>query len=79
LSNVYVLGTDRNLWLEAPGWQQNGRTPVDSNVQNFRPDPSAQGYVYVEGTDHNLWLEAAGWQQSGRTLIDSNVLAFAPA
>ena len=37
LSNVYVLGTDRNLRLEAPGWQQSGRTWVDGNVQAFAP------------------------------------------
>jgi hypothetical protein len=32
---LYVLGTKDNLWLEAPGWQQHGRTLIDSNVQAF--------------------------------------------
>ena len=60
---MYVEGTDHNLWLEAPGWQQHGRTWVDSNVQAFAP--AGNGNVYVEGTDHYLWLEAPGWQQNG--------------
>ncbi|HKM52135.1 MAG TPA: hypothetical protein VJY33_01930 [Isosphaeraceae bacterium] len=76
---LYVLGTNGNLWLESPGWQQQGRTLIDSNVQAFTPDPYAAGYLYVEGTDHNLWLEAPGWQQHGRTWVDGNVQAFAPA
>src|SRR5262249_21327398 len=77
LSNLYVLGTDGNLWLEAPGWQQHGRTWVDGNVQAFAVDPFVYGYVYVEGTDHNLWLESPGWPQQGRTWVDGNVQAFA--
>jgi hypothetical protein len=77
LSNVYVLGTDGNLWIEAPGWQQNGRVLVDSNVQSFAADPREPGYLFVEGTDHNLWLESPGWQQHGRTWVDGNVQAFA--
>jgi hypothetical protein len=32
-----VEGTDHNLWLEAPGWQNNGRTWVDGNVLAFAP------------------------------------------
>jgi hypothetical protein len=80
LSNVYVLGNDGNLWLEAPGWQfYNVRTWVDGNVEAFAVDPYAYGYVYVEGTDHNLWLEAPGWQHNGRTWVDGSVQAFAPA
>jgi hypothetical protein len=79
LSNAYVLGTDGNLWLEAPGWQQNGRIWVDDSVQAFAPDTQKPGYLYVEGTDHNLWLEAPGWNLpgQGRTLVDSSVQAFA--
>ena len=67
LSSLYVLGTDHNLWLEAPGWQQQGRTFVDSNVLAFAAAPQNPGYLYVEGTDHNLWLEAPGWWKNGRT------------
>lgn len=84
LSNLYVLGSDHKLWLEAPGWQQHGRTYSDSNVQAFAPsvkDVTANAPVsslYVEGTDGKLWLEGPGWQEHGRTYIDSNVLAFAP-
>ena len=69
-------GTDHYLWLEAPGWQQNGRTWVDSNVQAFAA-ATYDGYLYVEGTDHYLWLEAPGWQQNGRTFVDNQVQAFA--
>ena len=36
---LYVLGTNGNLWLEAPGWQTTGRTLIDSNVQAFTPAP----------------------------------------
>jgi hypothetical protein len=36
-----VEGTDHNLWIEAPGWQQHGRTWVDGNVQAFAADPAA--------------------------------------
>ena len=34
---LYVEGTDHNLWLESPGWEQHGRTWVDGNVQAFAP------------------------------------------
>jgi hypothetical protein len=77
LSNVFVLGTDGNLWLEPVNWQQNGqRTLVDVNAQSFAVDPREPGYVYVEGTDGNLWLEDAGWEEHGRTFVDSNVKSF---
>jgi hypothetical protein len=72
---LYVLGSNANLWLEAPGWQKNGRTPVDSSVKAFVP--ATDGDVFVEGTDGYLWLEGPNWQASGCTPIDSNVASFA--
>jgi hypothetical protein len=74
-TTAFVLGTNGNLWLEAPGWQQNGRTLVDSNVKSFLP--ANGGDVYVLGNNGNLWLEGPGWQSSGRTFIDANVSSFA--
>ena len=71
---LYVLGNG-NLWLEAPGWQTNGRTFIDSNVVSFVP--AGAGDVYVLGTNTDLWLEGPHWQTTGRTFIDSNVEAFA--
>jgi hypothetical protein len=74
---MFVLGTDGNLWLEAPGWQQTGRTWVDGNVSAFTP--VSAGSLYVLGSDGNLWLESPGWMQSGRTWVDGNVRGFAAA
>ena len=37
ITALYVEGTDHNLWLESPGWEQHGRTWVDGNVQAFAP------------------------------------------
>jgi hypothetical protein len=36
---LYVEGTDRNLWLEAPDWNRprHSRTWVDGSVQAFAP------------------------------------------
>jgi hypothetical protein len=72
---VLVLGADGNLWQEGPGWQQNGRTWVDGNVQSFAQ--GTNGYDYVLGTDGNLWMEYPGWQVFGRTWLDGNVQSFA--
>src|SRR5260370_328640 len=71
-----VLGTDGNLWQEAPGWQTDGRVLIDGNVRGF-----AQGndnYIYVLGNDGNLWKEYPHWQlTNGRTWDDGNVRSFA--
>ena len=53
--DLYVEGTDHNLWLEAPGWQQHGRTWVDGNVQAFAGAPqlnpaAATGYSPAPGS-----------------------------
>jgi hypothetical protein len=71
-----ALGTDGNLWQEAPGWQTDGRVLIDGNVRGF-----AQGndnYIYVLGNDGNLWKEYPHWQlTNGRTWVDGNVRSFA--
>ena len=72
--SLYVLGSNGNLWQEAPGWQTTGRTLVDSNVKAFVPTSGDD--LYVEETDGSLWLEGPNWQTTGRTFIDSSVEAF---
>jgi hypothetical protein len=74
--STLVLGTDGNLWQEAPGWQTNGRTLIDSHVRGFAQ--GNDGYDYVLGTDGNLWKEYPYWQlTNGRTWVDGNVRSFA--
>jgi hypothetical protein len=63
---IYVLGTDRNFWLETGPFKQNGpippgRTQVDSNVLDF--ESIDENNVYVLRTDGNLWRESAPWGQ----------------
>jgi hypothetical protein len=72
-TDVYVLGTDRNLWLEYPGTNK-ARLLIDGNVQTFAP---SSGLVYVMGTDRKLWLETPG-QGHGPNPVDANVGSFAP-
>ena len=62
LSNtpLYVLGTNGNLWLEAPGWQQDGRTWVDSNVQAFAPTPMPPATCTWRGP-----TTTSGWSPPG--------------
>jgi hypothetical protein len=77
---IYVLGTDRNFWLETGPFKKNGpippgRTPVDSNVFDF--ESVDKNNVYVLRTDGNLWLESAPWGQvpPGKP-VAGNVLGF---
>src|SRR5437763_16654185 len=72
---IPVLGSDGNLWLEAPGWQSTGRTWVDGNVQSFAH--GSDGYDYVLGTDGNLWTEQPPWWVSGRSWGDGDVQGVA--
>lgn len=75
---IYVLGTDNNLWLEHAPFNSvpPSRNQVDANVQTFQAVDL--GTVFVLGTDGNLWLETApfGNVPPKRTQIDGNVLAF---
>jgi hypothetical protein len=73
--NIFVLGTDGNLWLEtwplppanAPGYNAWGnvqetiknRKQVDANVVAFQAFDV--NTVFVLGTDGNLWLETSPW------------------
>jgi hypothetical protein len=55
---IFVLGSDGNLWLEQPpyGWQiPPQRTPVDGNVISFGALSLQE--VFVLGSDGNLWQE----------------------
>ncbi|CEG58765.1 hypothetical protein [Legionella fallonii] len=75
---VYVLGSDDNLWLEhAPfGAVPPSRIHVDANVSTFQAVDL--GTILVLGTDGNLWLETApfGNVPPHRQQIDGNVQAF---
>jgi hypothetical protein len=79
---IYVLGTDRNLWLETGPFKQDGpippgRTPVVANVLDF--DPIDENNVYVLDTDRNLSLISAPFgtvPPPQPTPIDGNVVGF---
>ena len=75
---IYVLGTDFNLWLEqAPfGKVPPARQQVDGNVETFQAFDNQTAYVL--GTDGNLWLEQApfGKIPPARQQVDGNVLSF---
>jgi hypothetical protein len=72
-TDVWVMGSDRKLWLEYPGTSKS-RTYQDANVQAFAP---SSGLVYVMGTDRKLWLESPG-QGHGPNPVDANVGQLAP-
>jgi hypothetical protein len=74
-AQMLVLGTDGNLWQEAPGWQNYGRTFLNSGVRGFAQ--GSDGYDYVLGNDGNLWKEQPGWQTKGRTWLNGSVRSFA--
>jgi hypothetical protein len=94
LSQLYVLGTDGNLWLESA---QNGnwgqvpppRQQVDGNVAAFQAFPELTGtspgyFALVLGTDGNLWYEYTqngSWGQipPPRQQVDGNVATFQAA
>lgn len=88
-ANVFVLGTDGNLWYEwAPFASDSNLVPinrkqVDGNVYAFQAIDT--NTVYVLGTDGNLWLENGpfgtvplphGTGPSQRIQVDANVRAF---
>ena len=77
-TEVLVLGSDGNLWLEhGPfGKVPPTRQQVDGNVQAFQPLSDTE--VLVLGLDGNLWLEHApfGKVPPTRQQVDGNVQAF---
>ena len=85
---VYVLGTDGNLWLEHSVNGKFGQVPpprdhVDGNVAAFVALPQDVNTIYVLGIDGNLWLEHSvngkfGQVPPPREHVDGNVIAFQP-
>jgi hypothetical protein len=78
-TNIFVLGSDGNLWLEHAPFGQHvppSRQQVDGNVLAFQELDTET--VLVLGTDGNLWLEQApfGNVPPNRQQIDGNVRAF---
>jgi hypothetical protein len=73
---VYVLGSDRNLWLEngPSGTVPPPRVPVDACVRSFQSLGSAQALVL--GMDGNLWLESNPFGPAHRVQVDGNVAGF---
>jgi len=76
--NIFVLGTDGNLWMERPpfGNLPPARTRIDGNVFTFQALDDQ--HVLVLGTDGKLWLEQApfGNVPPSRVQIDGSVQAF---
>jgi hypothetical protein len=84
-TEIFVLGTDGNLWQETSGLPWNvvttvaNRLQVDAHVGTFQVLDS--NTVLVLGSDGNLWLETGpfgdvGQVVSRRQQIDARVLAF---
>ncbi len=77
-TDIYVLGTDRHLWLETQPWNSYPpvRSSIDECVRSFQALSTTQALVL--GLDGNLWLESAPWNTSPphRSQVDGNVEAF---
>jgi hypothetical protein len=79
-TDVFVLGTDGNLWNETGPWGQvppPSRMQVDGNVAAFQA--LSLGEAYVLGTNGNLWHEMGPWgivPPPIRQQVDGNVAAF---
>ena len=77
-SDIYVLGTDRHLWLDTTPWNSYPpvRSSVDQCVRSFQALGTSQALVL--GLDGNLWLEDAPWNTAPphRSAVDGNVAAF---
>jgi hypothetical protein len=78
-NDIYVLGSDRKLWLETGPWNTNPphRTYVDQCVRAFEELGTTQALVL--GLDGNLWLENAPFGSmppAHRSPVDGNVEAF---
>jgi len=74
-SEVYVLGTNGDLWLEqAPfGKTPPARAQVDGSVQAFQALSDSEALVL--GANGNLWLEQAPWGSvpPSRMQVDGSV------
>jgi len=89
---IFVLGSDGNLWLENGPFGQvpPPRVPVDGNVDLCKAFYALdQNTVYVCGSDGNLWLEYGpfgqvplppcnGQSSSCRVQVDGSVAWFWP-
>jgi hypothetical protein len=84
-TEIFVLGTDGNLWQEFGGktWTVPltiaNRSQVDSSVETFQVLDT--NTVFVLGTDGNLWLETGPFGNVSQTVanrkqVDGSVLAF---
>src|SRR5579863_1840455 len=74
---VFVLGTNGNLWFEEPpfGSVPPTRAQVDANVQTFQGLSDTE--VLVLGTNGNLWLEQAPFGlPPTRVQVDASVQSF---
>jgi hypothetical protein len=75
-NQAYVLGSDRNLWLEQGPWSAMTRVQVDGSVAAFQALNADEAYVL--DTDGNLWDETGPWATMTRTHVDGSVRAFQP-
>jgi CubicO group peptidase (beta-lactamase class C family) len=81
-AQVFVLGSNGNLWLEQAPFGKippNPRFQIDGNVRTFQGLSATEAYVLQ--TDGKLWLEHAPWAPVGkvppaRVQVDGNVQAF---
>ncbi len=75
---IYVLGTDNNLWLEHAPFNSipPSRTQVDANVETFQAVDL--GTVFVLGTDGNLWYETSPFGPNNSLQVDGNAVACQP-
>ncbi len=74
---VFVLGTNGNLWFEEPPWGTvpPTRMQVDGNVQTFQGLSDTEALVL--GTNGDLWLEQTPWGiPPTRVQVDGSVQSF---
>jgi hypothetical protein len=74
---VYVVGGDRNLWLELPPFGTQippNRQLVDGNVSQFQGLDGND--VFVLQDNGNLWLETSPFGSANPLQLDANVGAF---
>ena len=83
--NIYVLGTNGNLWNEYGAYGPNNRNQVDGSVRRFQvmgTQLATGGYddqVWVMHLDGDLDAEADGnYYNSGPVEIDANVATMVP-
>lgn len=76
-TQVCVLGSDSNLWIDNAPWNDMNapetRQHVDGDVVAFQA--LGDNEVYVIGSDHNLWQRNGPWAEAIRTLVDTGAQA----